>query len=345
MKTQAFDIFCGIGGLSFGLKQAGIEVVAGLDSDDSCSTAFERNIGAKFILADIAEYDFSDMVNCYLRDAVKVLVGCPPCQPFSSHTYKKRNRTNDGRWNLLGYFVDAIDIIEPEVISMENVRGIIKTDVFNDFIEQVQRRGFHIDYEVVYCPDYGIPQSRRRLVLVGSRLGRIRVPSKTHCEDQYETVSDVMRKLPGLMAGESSVDDTLHRCRRLNTLNLTRIRHSKPNGTWRDWNKDLLPPCFLKVSGKTYPSVYGRMSWDHVSPTITTQFYNYGSGRFGHPEQDRALSLREGALLQTFPEFFDFGDRVTMSTIGRQIGNAVPPRLGYVIGKEISNHIRKYHAD
>ena len=344
MKTQAIDIFCGIGGLSYGLTQADIEVVAGLDSDDSCSTAFERNIGAKFISADIAEYDFGDMASYFEKDSVKVLVGCPPCQPFSSYTFKTRNRTSDTRWNLIGYFVDAIDIIEPDVISMENVRGIIKTDVFNDFVEQVQRRGFRIDFEVVYCPDYGIPQNRSRLVLIGSKLGEIGIPVKTHSKDQYLKVADAIQQLPGLMAGETSDDDILHRCRKLNTLNLTRIRHSKPNGTWREWNKDLLPPCYRKATGKTYPSVYGRMGWNQVSPTITTQFYNYGSGRFGHPEQDRALSLREGALLQTFPDYFDFGDHVTMSTIGRQIGNAVPPRLGYVIGKEIINHVRKCYA-
>lgn len=344
MKTQAFDIFCGIGGLSYGLQQADIDVVAGLDSDDKCSTAFERNIGAKFILADIAEYDFAEMVNYFVKDSVKVLVGCPPCQPFSSHTFKARNRSDDDRWNLLSYFIDAIDSVEPDVISMENVRGIVKTDVFKDFVEQVKRRGFHIDYQIVYCPDYGIPQSRKRLVLVGSKLGKIRIPEKTHCKDQYVKVGDVINQLPGLVAGETSTDDILHRCRRLNALNLTRIRHSKPNGTWREWHKDLLPLCYQKVTGRTYPSVYGRMSWDCVSPTITTQFYNYGSGRFGHPEQDRALSLREGALLQTFPDFFDFGDHVTMSTIGRQIGNAVPPRLGYVVGKEISNHVRKHYA-
>ncbi len=345
MNALALDIFCGIGGLSYGLKQAGLNILAGLDCDDSCSIAFERNCGAKFISADIAQYDFKDVHSYFQRDLVKILVGCPPCQPFSSHTFKSKNKMNDGRWNLIRYFVDAIDILEPEVISMENVRGIIKTDVFSDFVEHVRSRGYQIDFEVVYCPDFGIPQNRSRLVLVGSRLGDIRVPAKTHCKEQYVNVRDAIKELPDLKAGETSDEDILHRCRNLNSVNLTRIRHSKPNGTWREWRKDLLPPCYRKTSGKTYPSVYGRMSWNEVAPTITTQFYNYGSGRFGHPEQDRALSIREGALLQTFPRFFDFGDHITLSTTGRHIGNAVPPRLGYVIGKEIMKHVRNYYAD
>ena len=124
MKTQAIDLYCGIGGLSYGLKQADIDVVAGLDNDESCSVAYVRNSGAKFILADIAQYDFDEMVGYFLQECVKVLVGCAPCQPFSSHTFKARNKETDDRWNLIAYFIDAIDALEPDVISMENVRGI-----------------------------------------------------------------------------------------------------------------------------------------------------------------------------------------------------------------------------
>ncbi len=125
--------------------------------------------------------------------------------------------------------------------------------------------------------------------------------------------------------------------------NLQRIKQSKPNGTWRDWNRKLLPACYKKESGQTYTSVYGRMGWDGVSPTITTQFHNYGSGRFGHPTQNRALSLREGALLQTFPEDYDFGEVKSMTDIARHIGNAVPPVLGEIIGKTIKKHLNEYY--
>ncbi len=339
MKIEAIDLFCGIGGLTYGLRQANINVLAGLDNDKSCSYSYEKNNNCKFIAADIAKYDFRDMQKMYSKDSIKVLVGCAPCQPFSSHTFKAKNKQNDIRWNLISYFIKAIEILSPHVISMENVRGITKTDIFEGFIEEVKKLGYQIDYEVVYCPDYGIPQSRSRLVLLGSKLGEIKVPEKTHAKDNYVTVGDIIKSLPKIKSGQTSDVDAIHKAKNLSPLNLERIKQSKPKGSWRDWDKKLLPECYKKESGKTYTSVYGRMSWNDVSPTITTQFFNYGSGRFGHPSQDRGLSIREGALLQTFPASYDFGNESSMTKLGRHIGNAVPPKLGYVIGKAIKQHV------
>lgn len=339
MKIEAIDLFCGIGGLTYGLRQSNINVLAGLDNDESCSYSYEQNNNCKFIAADIAKYDFSEMQKMYSQDSIKVLVGCAPCQPFSSHTFKAKNKQNDARWNLIGYFIKAIEALGPHVISMENVRGITKTDIFEDFLKEVTKLGYQINYKVVYCPDYGIPQSRNRLVLLGSKLGKISVPEKTHTKHNYVTVGDIIKSLPKIKSGQTSHTDAVHRAKNLSPLNLERIRQSRPKGTWRDWDKKLLPECYKKESGKTYTSVYGRMSWNDVSPTITTQFFNYGSGRFGHPKQDRGLSIREGALLQTFPASYDFGKEGSMTKLGRHIGNAVPPRLGYVIGKAIKQHV------
>lgn len=342
MKIEVIDLFCGIGGLSYGLREAKLKVLAGLDNDATCEDAYQRNNDAKFISADIAKYDFAEMKSLFSKDSIKVLVGCAPCQPFSSHTFKAKNKEKDERWNLINHFIRAIDVLQPDVISMENVRGITKTDVFNNFAASVERRGYKVDYNVVYCPDYGIPQNRSRLVFLASRLGEIKVPKKTHTKEKYVTVGDIIKSLPKIESGGVSSVDLMHRSKKLSSKNLKRIKQSKPNGTWRDWDKRLLPACYRKETGQTYTSVYGRMSWDHVSPTITTQFYNFGSGRFGHPEQDRGLSIREGALLQTFPLCYDFGDHESMSRIGKHIGNAVPPRLGFVIGKAIQNHIKQY---
>jgi len=177
------------------------------------------------------------------------------------------------------------------------------------------------------------------MVLLGSRIGNIEVPNATYQKDDYITVGDVIRSLPQIGAGEICTTDRLHRAKNLSELNIERIRQSRPKGTWKDWDKNLLPDCYKKASGSTFTSVYGRMSWDSVSPTITTQFFNYGSGRFGHPVQDRALSIREGSLLQTFPANYDFGDSMAISTVGRHIGNAVPPKLGEVVGNAIIEHI------
>lgn len=343
MKIEAIDLFCGIGGLTYGLRQADIEVLAGLDNDKSCEYSYEKNNNCKFIAADIAKYDFNEMKNMYSPDGIKVLVGCAPCQPFSSHTFKAKNKEQDTRWNLISYFLQAVKTLNPHVISMENVRGITKTDVFLDFVKDIEALGYKVDYEVVYCPDYGIPQSRSRLVLLGSKLGDIKVPEKTNSKDNYVTVEEVIKKLPKIRSGETDRTDPIHRAKNLSPLNLERIKQSKPKGSWRDWDEKLLPNCYRKKSGQTYTAVYGRMSWKDVSPTITTQFFNYGSGRFGHPKQDRGLSIREGALLQTFPENYDFGNEISMTKTGRHIGNAVPPRLGFVIGKTIQEHIKSHH--
>ena len=151
--------------------------------------------------------------------------------------------------------------------------------------------------------------------------------------------------LPEIPAGGVCETDPLHRSAALSAINLERIQASIPGGTWRDWPENLRCACHLKNSGQTYSSVYGRMTWDQIGPTITTQFYSYGTGRYGHPEQDRALSLREGALLQTFPEDYDFIDPAhpfVFRDVARHIGNAVPVRLGEIIGQTIINHLHEH---
>jgi DNA (cytosine-5)-methyltransferase 1 len=340
-KVEAVDLFCGIGGLTYGLRKVGVDVIAGLDNDSSCKYAYEVNNQTEFIDADISEYDFSEMKKLFSRNSVKVLVGCAPCQTFSSNTFKisKNVKQTDKRWTLINYFIEAAKVIQPEVVSMENVRGLTKQNVFKDFVKDLEGLGYSVDYKVIYCPDYGIPQNRSRLVLLGSKIGKIEVPEATHTKDKYVTVGEVIRGLPQIGAGEISTTDRLHRAKNLSELNIKRIKQSLPNGTWRDWDKELLPECYKKPSGATFTAVYGRMGWDKVSPTITTQFFNYGSGRFGHPDQDRALSIREGSLLQTFPANYDFGTDMAISTIGRHIGNAVPPMLGEVVGTTILEHI------
>lgn len=339
-KIEAIDLFCGIGGLTYGLREAGIDVIAGLDNDKTCKYAYETNNNAEFIEADISKYDFSEMNQLFSKDSIKVLVGCAPCQTFSSNTFKinREKKQKDKRWTLINYFTEAVRVIQPEVISMENVRGLTKQQVFKDFVEDLKKLGYEVDYKVLYGPDYGVPQNRSRMVLLGSRIGKIEVPKPTHDKDNYVTVGEMIRELPQIGAGEISTVDSLHRAKNLSELNIKRIQQSKPKGTWKDWDKGLLPACYSKPSGSTFTAVYGRMSWDDVSPTITTQFFNYGSGRFGHPDQDRALSIREGALLQTFPGDYDFGN-MPISTVGRHIGNAVPPLLGKVVGNAILEHL------
>ena len=196
----------------------------------------------------------------------------------------------------------------------------------------------------MYAPDYGVPQNRRRLLLLASKLGNIRLIDSLYDKNTYVTVRDAISHLPELKAGEVNEIDFLHTSRRLSELNLQRIRSSRPGGTWKDWDENLLPDCYKRKSGESFRAVYGRLEWDKPASTITTQFPGYGNGRFGHPEQDRALSLREGAIIQTFPNDYQFIKErkdLTFSKIATQIGNAVPPKLGEIIGLSIKKHLEE----
>ena len=349
MNVATVDLFCGIGGLTHGLIKAGIPVVAGIDIDKTCKYAYETNNESKFIRKDISrELTGADLKALYPEGCVKILVGCAPCQPFSTHTQKYKSRSIDEKWGLLYSFLNLIREVRPDIVSMENVPAIAKSKVFIDFVAGLEEQDYHLFWDKVYCPDYGVPQSRKRLVLLASKFGPIDIIPATHTEGTYRTVEDIIGNLEVLAAGGVSAQDPLHRASRLGDINLRRIRQSKPGGTWKDWDEDLRSPCHNKDSGKSYGGVYARMSWDTLAPTVTTQFYNYGTGRFGHPEQDRALSLREGALLQTFPPDYDLIDpelSFSKKRLGTHIGNAVPVDLGVIIGRSILSHLGEVFDD
>lgn len=351
-SITAVDMFCGVGGLTHGLKQAGINVVAGLDIDETCKYPFEENNNAEFISKDIGKFTSVELSKLYPEDNIKLLVGCAPCQPFSAQTRKNKNRTSDERWSLLEDFGRLVEKVNPQLIAFENVPLIRKETIFTDFTKKLRSLGYHFDSEelVVYCPDYGIPQKRRRLVLIASIWDEVELIPKTHSnspEDElppFRTVRDAIGYLPKIDDGEEYALDPLHRSRKLTDINKKRIMQSKPGRTWKDWDEELRLPCHQKPSGKGYTTVYGRIELDDLAPTITTQFINLGSGRFGHPEQHRALSLREGALLQTFPEGYKFiepDSPIIVSRIAAYIGNAVPVQLAKVIGESIQKHVRE----
>jgi len=344
-RIVAVDLFCGAGGLTRGLLNAGIEVVGGYDIDEACRFPYEHNnkpaVFKKQSVVDIAsEY----LATLYPSGSNRLLVGCAPCQPFSKYTQGLETEENE-RWSLLNHFGRLVGELKPDVVSMENVRELPRHRVFRNFLTTLSFFGYHVSTYEVYCPDYGIPQHRTRLVLFASRLGVVQIIPPTHKAEAYLTVEAAICNLPKLRAGITCSVDPLHRSCNLSKINRQRIIHSKPGGTWRDWPKELVAKCHKKRKGKTYPSVYGRMEWGKPSPTITTQFHGFGNGRFGHPQQNRAISLREGAILQSFPSGYEFvepGGRYHFSTIGRLIGNAVPVRLGEIVGKTINLHLRQY---
>ena len=338
MNIKAIDLFCGTGGLTHGLKMAGIDVLAGIDVDPACEWGYERNNQASYLRKDIADISHHDINSIFGQSDIRMLAGCAPCQPFSS--YGRTRKREDDRWALLLAFERLVAKCKPELVTMENVPGLAEHRVFESFVGTLDSLGYWVGYNVLCCEQLGLPQTRRRLVLVASRLGEIHAPQPN---ERLSTVRQAIGNLPPIRAGETHDSDRFHKSASLSPINLQRIKASTPGGTWKDWPESLVSKCHKARSGKSYPSVYGRMEWDRPSPTITTQCYGYGNGRFGHPEQDRAISLREAALLQSFPRNWEFvpeSKKVTFADVGRMIGNAVPPVLGEEIGRCFQKHIR-----
>lgn len=335
-QPEVVDLFCGVGALSHGLKLAGCKILAGYDTDERCKFAFEANNGGQFVKRDVGKMSAYEIMGHYSGTAPTVLAGCAPCQPFS--TYKHRY-AEDPQWGLVRKFAELAAQVRPDFITMENVPSLLRYKdgaVFREFKEILNRAGYPVRTTIAKCERFGVPQKRRRLVVVAARHRKIGpLPSRP---DVRITVRDAIGHLPPICAGDAHPADPLHTASALSPLNMTRMKAAKPGGTWRDWPEDLRAACHRRATGKTYPGVYARMEWDKPSPTMTTQCFGFGNGRFGHPEQDRAISLREAAILQSFPPTYEFlpsSEPVLMKEVGRWIGNAVPVALGEAIGSVI----------
>ena len=337
-RGSVVDVFCGVGGLSHGFAQEGFDVRAGIDIDASCRHAYERNNQARFVERSVEELTASDINPLFTEGQPRILVGCAPCQPFSTYS---QNRA-DTKWRLLAEFGRLVRDAQPDVVSMENVPRLASFHggkLFGDFLAMLRQAGYAVWSNVVDCADYGVPQTRKRLVVLASRVGAIELLPPTHPKEARPTVRDAISGLPPIAAGEHDADDPLHYASRLSPTNLARIQAAKPGASWDDWDPALVAKCHRRHTGRWYRSVYGRMRWDAPAPTITTQCNGFGNGRFGHPDQDRAISLREAALLQTFPrgyEFFDPTQRWFVSAAARWIGNAVPVALARAVARSVA---------
>lgn len=345
MKKGCIDLFCGVGGLTHGFVLEGLPVIAGLDMDPACRFPYEANNRAKFVERDVSKITGSELNQLFGSLDMKILAGCAPCQPFSTYSQRYETDGRDGKWGLLYHFARLAKGTRPDVITMENVPTVVKHKVFHDFVASLKRLGYKVWFDVVDSSQYGVPQTRRRMVLLASKHGEIEMIGPTVVKPR--TVRQAIGRLRALNAGESSPRDKLHVSATLTSKNLKRVQASKPGGTWRDWPSNLVNTCHRAESGKTFPGVYGRMEWDKPAPTITTQCYGFGNGRFGHPEQDRAISLREAAIIQSFPRDYAFvphdGD-VSFKVLGRLIGNAVPVDLGRAIARSINSHLAKIES-
>lgn len=351
-RIVAVDLFCGAGGKTHGFLREGLEVAVGVDIDPSCRFPYEHNnVPARFVQKSVADLTPDEVAEWYPAGCTRVLIGCAPCQPFSIYNYRygaadrRKRSSRDKRWGLLHAFRDLVNALRPEIVTVENVPelALMGHSVYQSFINNLTNIGYHVSSHVVKCADYGVPQTRERLVVLASRLGAIELIPPTHPKGYRVTVRQAIGGLPRITAGGPAPEaDSLHRSSRLSPLNLRRIRATPEGGGWQDWPSRLRLECHRRDSGKTYPSVYGRMRWDDLAPTLTTQCFGLGNGRFGHPEQDRAISLREAAMLQTFPPHYQFvakNQRITFKHIGKHIGNAVPVRLGEAIALSIKKHL------
>lgn len=341
---EAVDLFCGVGGLTHGLSLGGVLVRAGVDVDPACRFPYESNNSAVFLEEDVKTLSGQKVLSLFKGKKLRLLAGCAPCQPFSTYSRGGRRRNGNNDWELVGSFGRLIKEVQPDLVTMENVPQVEHHPVFQDFLRDLA--GYHVTWGVVECAAIGVPQTRKRFVLLASKLGPegLSIPVSQH---RKVTVRETIGHLPAVFAGEPHKKDPLHAAPRLSAINMERIRASRPGGTWREWRPGLRAACHRKATGDTYPSVYGRMSWDQPGPTMTTQCFGYGNGRFGHPEQDRAITLREAAMLQTFPADYRFlpaGEKARFNFLGRLIGNAVPVRLGEVIAEALHAHVALYSA-
>ena len=345
--VRVFDFFAGCGGASCGFRSAGMKIAFALDHDKNAKATFEANFPeAHFELSDIRRLRVESVRARMAAESSNPVLfcGCAPCQPYTKQNTKRPKLNRDERVPLLACFADLVDGCRPDLVFVENVPGLKKLNAdsqpFGGFVGRLEKAGYRLDYRPVKLAKYGIPQSRRRLVLVASRHGNAHLPEITHGPDapneRYETVRNWIAHLPPIQVGEEHQQVPNHQAAKLSELNPERIAATPEGGGNRDWPKRLQLKCHKGFPG--YSDVYGRMWWDKPASGLTTRCTSYSNGRFGHPEQDRAISIREAACLQTFPEDFVF--KGSMASMARQIGNAVPVRLAELIGSRLIEHLK-----
>lgn len=334
------DFFCGCGGTSAGLRAAGMTIAAAVDFDAEAAATYRANFpGTMFFERDIRRVSPEEVRDAVAGDGPLLVSACAPCQPFSSlrGSEAKVNRRDK---TLLLRLLPFIEHLDPELVFIENVPGIqaVKgSSAWARFRRALERAGYEVDWDVIDCKRYGVPQRRRRLILMASKLDPITLPPATHGPDglPYSTVGEWIGELPAIKAGETHSDVANHRAGALGKLSLKRIQALEEGQGRHDWPEELRLRCHDDHRG--HSDVYGRMSMDGQAPVLTTKCTSLSNGRFGHPVQDRAISVREAACLQTFPHTFSFEGNLRSAT--RQVGNAVPVLLAQRVGEAFVAHV------
>ncbi len=321
----AVDLFAGCGGLTLGLKNAGFSVLAAVEIDRKASQTYRKNHpDCLLIESDIREVSAESILSATGQEVgdIDLLAGCPPCQGFSSIRSKNRSSpASDPRNELIDEFSRLAFGLRPKIIMMENVPALERYPKFMKFLDSLRADGYNVKCSVVNVGDYGVPQRRRRMVLVASRIGEAPF---AHATAERRTVSQTIRHLkrPGL-SGDLLHDNTAGP--RSPKVQEIICAIPKDGGSRSSLPESLKLDCHKKTSG--FNDVYGRMAWDELAPTITGGCHNPSKGRFLHPDQDRVISLREAALLQSFPEDYEFILDHGKEAVALMIGNALPPKF------------------
>lgn len=381
-QLRAVDFFCGGGGMTCGMKQAGIDVLLGIDNDDECEDTYIHNNKNTFLCADITTLKTSDLsklkkiehtdddsdaketkLNIHQNDNNMIFIGCSPCQYYSIISVKKRTQKNieknEKGKNLLSDFQRFVDYYRPGFVVIENVPGLETKEgsPLSNFQKFLKENGYKFEGKKINANRYGVPQSRQRFILIASRVvTEIKFPDedpepyptlKTYLEDFQKKYNFVF---PALKAGQRDTSEAMHTVAGLEPAILEKLSlHTPKDGGNAEWRNDekLTIPAYKK-SPKSFQGTYGRMAWNKPASTITTKFFGISHGRFGHPEEDRAISLREGASLQTFPPSYVF-KTASIGATARLIGNAVPPelarRIGLAILESLKNKKRTKHGN
>lgn len=362
---NAIDLFCGAGGLSCGLQKAGFNIKLGIDIDSSALSSYQNYFQNTIVISqdicNISGEEITTLTGIQPNDNF-LLAGCPPCQGFSA--LGKRN-ANDPKNELVYQYIRLINELHPTFILMENVPGMsrgVGSKIFSQVVEALETN-YIIAYKILNAADYGVPQMRKRLVLHGVRKDVYTLldsnlekpisllPNPTHCEcptvdnpllSPWETVEKAIMAFPPLEAGETysgNLDIHNHQCRSLSATNIERLKyiHSQ-NGSRNCLPDNLVLQCHR--NHKTHTDTYGVMALNRPAPTLTSGCTTISKGRYGHPTQNRGISLREAAKLQSFPDDFVFYG--TLSSISLQIGNAVPPLLAQASARNILKYMDLY---
>ena len=326
--------------MSLGMSKAGVKVLAGIDVDPACQDTYNaNNKNSRFLLQDIGQYRpeaLAQDIGITSNEDDLLFIGCSPCQYWS---LLKSDKTKSRKTAfLLEHFQNFVEFFRPGYVVIENVPGILKKQEspLRSFRKALENWGYRIAEDVVNACDYGVPQNRKRFVLIASRVGEARIPKG---KSQHKIVADILgpqNGFPTLKAGEADSQISWHICANLSVQNLSRLSHTpKDGGTRKSWkNYRNLQLDAYKGRDQQFSDVYGRMFWNKPSPTITTRFISISNGRFAHPDENRGISIREGACLQSFPKSFKIKAN-GLQQAARLIGNAVPPKLAEAIGKEI----------